>query len=84
MNKIWQLQHAKSHLSELVKRAESGEAQVITKHGENVAVVIDYRRYLSLTGQQQTLLKVLRGDGTPIDDLLATRDKGIGREVDLP
>lgn len=80
MDKTWQLQDAKSRLSEVVKRAEGGEAQVITKHGDKVAVVIDYQRYLSLTGQEQTLLEVLRGDEPYIDDLVLERDQDDGRD----
>ena len=50
MDKMWQLQDAKSHFSEVVERAKGGEAQVITRRGEKAVVVIDYDRYLQLTG----------------------------------
>lgn len=83
MDKQWQLQQAKSHLSEVIKRAEKGETQVITKRGERVAVLIDYARYLSLTGQEKNLLEVLRGDGPYLEDLLLERDADYGRELDL-
>lgn len=83
MDKIWQLQDAKSHLSEVVKRAEGGEAQIITKHGDKVAVIIDYEHYLSLTGQHKTLLEVLRGEGPYIDELVSERDKSDSRDLSL-
>ena len=81
MDKTWQLQDAKSHLSEVVKRAEGGEAQVITKRGNKVAVIIDYERYLSLTGQHKTLLEVLRGHEPYTDELVSERDKDEGRDL---
>ncbi len=40
MNTIWQLQEAKNRLSEVVERAVTTGAQLITKHGRPVVVVI--------------------------------------------
>lgn len=81
MDRIWQLQMAKSHLSEVVERAKTGETQVITKRGEKAVVVIDYDLYLSLTGQSKSLLEVLRSEPPFTDDLLVTRDPSSGRDV---
>ncbi len=38
----WQVQSAKQRLSEVLRAAEAGEPQFITRHGETVAVIIDY------------------------------------------
>ena len=81
MDRTWQLQKAKSHLSEVVERAKIGETQVITKHSEKSVVVIDYDRYLTLTGQTKSLLEVLRGEPPFADDLQVTRDENVGRDV---
>jgi len=81
VDKIWQLQMAKSHLSEVVERAKTGETQVITKRGEKAVVVIDYGLYLNLTGQAKSLLEVLRGEPPFTDDLLIKRDPSSGRDV---
>lgn len=81
MDKTWQLQDAKSHLSEVVTRATNGETQVITKRGEKVAVMIDYDRYLSLTGQAKSLLEVVRGEPPYTEELPLERDRSLGREV---
>lgn len=81
MDKTWQLQEAKSHFSEVVERAKAGETQVITKRGEKTVVVIDYDRYLRLSGQSRSLLEVLRGERPYTDELEVERDKGLGREV---
>ena len=81
MDKMWQLQDAKSHFSEVVERAKGGEAQVITRRGEKAVVVIDYDRYLQLTGQARGLLEVLRGDPPYEDELTIERDRSPGWDV---
>ncbi|GAA4542982.1 type II toxin-antitoxin system prevent-host-death family antitoxin [Amycolatopsis samaneae] len=48
----WQVQDAKQRLSELLRRAEEGP-QFVTKHGEEVAVVIDVRFFRELTGAER-------------------------------
>ena len=45
----WQLQEAKQKFSELVRRAEREGPQVVTRHGEEVVVVVpaeEYRRMI--------------------------------------
>ncbi|WP_293697779.1 type II toxin-antitoxin system Phd/YefM family antitoxin [uncultured Agrococcus sp.] len=37
----WQVQAAKQRFSELLRAAEAGEPQFITKHGTPVAVLVD-------------------------------------------
>lgn len=81
MDKMWQLQDAKSHFSEVVERAKKGEAQVITRRGQKAVVVIDYNRYLQLTGQARGLLEVLRGDPPYEDELVIERDRSPAREI---
>ncbi len=81
MERVWQLQDAKSRFSEVVEKAISGEAQVVTKRGKRVVVVVDYRRYLELMGQTKSLLEVLRGEPPYTDALVVERDMPLGREV---
>ena len=81
VDKTWQLQEAKSRFSEVVERAKEGEAQVITRRGQKAVVVIDYGRYLQLTGQAKGLLEVLRGDPPFDDDLVIERDRSPAREI---
>ncbi len=45
----WQLQEAKNKLSELIDRALTEGPQVITRHGSEVAVVMPYAGYQTLT-----------------------------------
>lgn len=41
----WQLQTAKQRFSEVIRDAERGEPQFITRHGKEVAVIIDISDY---------------------------------------
>ncbi|WP_436759076.1 type II toxin-antitoxin system Phd/YefM family antitoxin [Streptosporangium sp. V21-05] len=46
----WQVQEAKQRFSEVVWRAVNEGPQVVTRHGEEVAVVIDIAEYRRLRG----------------------------------
>jgi prevent-host-death family protein len=57
----WQVQEAKQRFSELVRQARDDGPQVVTKHGEEVAVVVameDYRRLTGRSDFKQFLLSV--------------------------
>jgi antitoxin Phd len=41
----WKLQDAKARFSEVVERALHDGPQVVTRHGENVVVIIAYREF---------------------------------------
>jgi len=41
---------AKSELAECIRKAESGEAAIITRHGEPVAVLVAAERMASIAG----------------------------------
>jgi prevent-host-death family protein len=46
----WQLQEAKQKFSELVKRALQDGPQLVTRHGEEVVVVLSVAAYQKLRG----------------------------------
>lgn len=46
----WSTQDAKQRLSELLRAAREDGPQFVTKHGEEVAVVIDIAHYRRLAG----------------------------------
>jgi prevent-host-death family protein len=75
----WQVQEAKQRFSEVLRAAES-EPQIVTKHGEEVAVVIDIAEYRRLRGEQDGLIAYLRAD--PLDDV--DLDAEIGRSNEQP
>lgn len=48
----WQLQEAKQHFSELIRAVQTRGPQIVTKHGEQVAVVLDIVDYRRMTGAE--------------------------------
>lgn len=83
MHSEWQLQEAKSNLSQLIKRAASGDAQTVTVHGKPTAVVISAEEYARLTKQRGKLSNALLRPDLAIEDLDLSRSRDTGRDVEL-
>lgn len=76
----WQLQEAKNKLSRLIDDALAEGPQIITRHGEEVVIVLAYPDYQRLTGGNESLYDFLNNsplagvdldfsrDGSPIPD----------------
>jgi len=89
----WQVQEAKQRFSEVLRAVEREGPQTITRHGEEVAVVVDIAEYRRLSGQPRTFVDHLLAfpkidppaDGGPdvFDEIEAERKKDFGREIDL-
>jgi prevent-host-death family protein len=86
----WQIQDAKQRFSEMIRAVTSEGPQVITRHGEDVAVVVAIDEYRRLTRPAVDLAGVLLG-GPKLDDgaadvfaeVEAERKADFGRAVDL-
>ncbi|HEV2784328.1 MAG TPA: type II toxin-antitoxin system Phd/YefM family antitoxin [Actinophytocola sp.] len=65
----WQVQEAKQRFSEVLRAVENEGPQTITRHGEEVAVVIDIDQYRRLTEGRRSFKEVLMGP--PISDEIA-------------
>lgn len=77
----WQVQTAKQRLSEVLRAAELGEPQFITRHGEPVAVIIDIADYRATHEQKPTLVDfLLEGPAFDIElpDRAVEADRSIG------
>lgn len=77
----WQMQQAKAHMAELVKRAQN-QPQDITLHGKSVAVVISRETFDRLSQAQDSLVGFMRR--SPLygaDDIVFERDQSLTREV---
>jgi prevent-host-death family protein len=48
----WQVQEAKQRFSEILRQAHDDGPQIVTRHGEEVAVVIGIEEYRRLTGSR--------------------------------
>jgi prevent-host-death family protein len=79
----WQVQEAKQRFSEVLRAAEAGEAQIVTKHGEEVAVVIDINEYRRLRGESTSLMDYLRLDPSGDEDLDIDPRRDLPRDIDL-
>jgi prevent-host-death family protein len=79
----WQVQEAKQRFSEVVRAAEAGEPQIVTKHGEEVAVVIDIAEYRRLRGERMSFMDFLRSEPFVDVDLDIERSREMPREIDF-
>jgi prevent-host-death family protein len=81
----WQVQEAKSRLSELIERAQKEGPQTITKHGRPKAVLLSAEAYEALEGKRSepNLIRFLLNSGPILEGVDLQRDKSRGREVDL-
>jgi prevent-host-death family protein len=82
MSAHWQLQEAKQRFSEVVRSAASDGPQFVTRHGDEVAVVLDIREYRRLKGGAPDFKAFLRS--APEVDLPAVdRSADLARPVSL-
>jgi len=79
----WQLQDAKQRFSELVRAAERGEPQIVTRHGEEVVVVINIEEFHRLRSDGMSLMAYLRADADAPSDFRIERQQDLPRDVDL-
>lgn len=79
----WQLQEAKGNLSQLIKQAAGGDAQVVTVHGKPTAVVVSAEEYARLTRRQSKLSAVLLRPDLAAEDLDISRSRDTGRDIEL-
>ncbi|WP_125776569.1 type II toxin-antitoxin system Phd/YefM family antitoxin [Antribacter gilvus] len=78
----WQVQDAKQRFSEVLREAATDGPQVITRHGEEVAVVLSIDLYHQLASPRLELSDYLL-HGPDADDLEITRNQSLVRDVDL-
>jgi prevent-host-death family protein len=78
----WQLQEAKQRFSELVRHARAHGPQVVTRHGEEVAVVVSIEEYRRLTDDQPSFKEFLLA-APDLDALELSRSREPSRVVEL-
>ena len=84
----WQVQEAKQKFSELLRKVHSDGPQFVTRHGEEVAVVIDIEEFRRLHGPREfddPLLHGLKSDelADDLDEIIAERKNDLPREIDF-
>jgi prevent-host-death family protein len=88
----WPIQEAKQRFSHVLREVERSGPQTITRHGEEVAVIIDIAEYRRLTGPRKDFVKqlmafpklnVAAGEVDVFDEIEAERGADFPREIDL-
>ena len=87
---LWQVQEAKQRFSELLRAVQSDGPQIVTRHGEEIAVVMDIADFHRLRGDVADVRDVLLGGPKFGDDVAdafaaieAERQADLGRAVDF-
>lgn len=78
----WQVQEAKTHLSELIDEANREGPQIITRHGSEHAVVLSITDYRTLTAHQGNLRDYLLS-GPKVETFDIKRARDTGRKIRL-
>ena len=78
----WQVQDAKTRLSEVIELARTEGPQTITRHGAERAVVLSIEDYRALAALKPDFKAHLLG-GPKFDDFSVKRDHDTGRPVEL-
>jgi prevent-host-death family protein len=83
VSRHWQLQEAKQRFSELIRSVEVDGPQFVTRHGEEVAVVIDIAEYRRLKGDRTEDFKEFLLSAPALDELEIHRSSEPTRDVDF-
>lgn len=78
----WQLQEAKQRFSELVRRTLEEGPQVVTRHGEEVVVMVPVEEYRRMSGEKPDFKEFLLS-GPDLSVLDLGRTKELPRDMDL-
>ena len=80
----WQVQEAKQRFSELLRSAHDDGPQIVTRHGEEIAAVLDIAEYRRLKGEKVDFKTFLLSGPPYFDDLdqHLTRNKNLPRDID--
>ena len=78
----WQLQEAKSKFSQIVNLALADGPQFVTRHGEEVVVILSVKDYRAVVEPKPLLLDLLINSPRAGSGLVIERDnEDFGREV---
>jgi prevent-host-death family protein len=79
----WQLQEAKQHFSELIRAVQADGPQFVTKHGRQVAVVLDIVDYRRMTGEELVDFKEFLAAAPDLTVLEIERSEAPVRQVEF-
>ncbi len=79
---VWQLQDAKQKFSELVRKTLTEGPQTVSRHGEEVVMMVSVETYRRLTGETLDF-KAYLAAAPDLDLLELDRDDSAARVVEL-
>ena len=79
MSQVWQFQEARNKFIHVVDQALHSGPQIITRHGEKVAVVLSYDEYQQTAGPQKKLAEFFRESPLAEVNLDLSRDESEAR-----
>jgi antitoxin Phd len=82
-NTIWQLQEAKNRFSEVVNKALEEGPQTVTRHGEEIVVILSKVEYTRLLKSQTSLFEFFRQSPLVGIELDLKRDQSPPRDIDI-
>jgi len=77
MRQSWTIQEAKSQFGRVVDQAIEQGAEILTRRGKEVAVVLSFDDYRELTKKRVPLSEFFRD--SPLEGLDLTRDRSFAR-----
>ncbi len=77
------VRQAKDSLSKIIRRAESGQPQIIKRHDREVAVLVSINEWKRLQGQRKSLVEILRASPLVGVQLDLARHADTPRDIDL-
>jgi prevent-host-death family protein len=80
---VWQLQEAKNRFSEVVNKALEEGPQTVTRHGEEIVIILSKAEYNRLVKSQTSLLEFFRQSPLVGIELELERDLSLPRDIDL-
>lgn len=80
---LWQLQEAKNRFSEVVNKAITEGPQTVTRHGEEVVVILSKADYNRLKKSKTSLLEFFRQSPLVGVELDLERDQSLPRDINL-
>jgi prevent-host-death family protein len=79
----WQVQEAKQRFSEVLRAAEADGPQFVTRHGKEIAVIVDIDSWHDYHDKARPDFKEFLASGPPIDELDIRRSSEPARTVDF-
>jgi len=80
---VWQLQEAKNRFSEVVNKALEEGPQTVTRHGEEIVIILSKAEYNRLVKSQTSLIEFFRQSPLVGIELELERDLSLPRDIDL-